>query len=544
MPEDPINETLHREFVAACKRVEQLEAELLKRGLAPAASRADQYRSHFENSADAILIIDGETFVDCNQATVDMLRYKTKKQLLSTHPSELSPLVQPDGRSSFEKANEMIEIAFRQGSHRFEWDHKRADGEVFPVEVLLTVVTEGGRTKLHTVWRDITERKQLESQFRQSQKMEAIGKLTGGIAHDFNNLLMVINGNAELLLSEIGEHDQFSELVKQIGWAGGRAADLTRQLLAFSRKQVLKPAVLDLNDVVAKLDGLLGRMIGENIRLVTRSADRPVLFKADPVLIEQVVINLATNARDAMPNGGTLTLQVERRELNDCTPIARLELASGSYARLTVVDTGIGMDDVILDRVFEPFFTTKKTGEGTGLGLSTVHGIIRQSEGQILIRSTPGQGTSVEVWLPTVDETLTEVEEKAENVGGGAETILVVEDEKSVAVLVERILGEEGYKVLVCSDGVEALKLLKSTEEHISLVLSDVVMPNMGGPEMVGKMRELGMTPIFIFASGYTNDSLPAMDMLGFKANFLQKPYDRRTLLECVRNALDRKTSS
>ena len=216
MPQGKENERLIQELSEARERVSELEAELLRRGLEDPGGPADQYRALFEQSADAILILDGDTFVDCNQATVDMLRYNTKEELLKTHPSELSPPTQPNGRDSYEKANEMIAIAFENGSHRFEWDHKRADGDVFPVEVLLTAVPEEGRTKLHTVWRDITERKQLESQLRQSQKMEAIGKLTGGIAHDFNNLLVAINGNAELLQEAVKSDPDMLDVARQV----------------------------------------------------------------------------------------------------------------------------------------------------------------------------------------------------------------------------------------------------------------------------------------------------------------------------------------
>jgi len=264
-------------------------------------NRTDQYRALFEQSADAILIIDGVRFVDCNQATVDMLRHRDKQELLETHPSELSPPTQPDGRDSFEKANEMIAIAFERGSHRFEWDHKRADGEVFPVEVLLTPVPDADGTKLHVVWRDITDRKQLESQLRQAHKMEAIGNLAGGIAHDFNNLLVAINGNADLLQDELGDNPDLLDLTRQIRRAGERAAELTHQLLAFSRKQVLKPVVLDFNTVLSDVNKLLDRLIGENIQVVAHPSPTPVVARADSGQIEQVLMNLATNARDAMP---------------------------------------------------------------------------------------------------------------------------------------------------------------------------------------------------------------------------------------------------
>ena len=281
---------------------------------APDAPR-DPYRELFERSADAILIIEGETFIDCNDATVKMLRYSRKEDVLKTHPSELSPPFQPDGRPSFEKANEMIAIAFERGSHRFEWDHKRADGEVFPVEVLLTAVQERGRRVLHVVWRDITERKELEEKLRQAQKMEAIGKLAGGIAHDFNNLLVALLGHSQLLADLLRGQEQAGEHLHEIRRAGERAADLVRQLLAFGRKQELRPAALDLNHLVLDLRKLLERLIGEDVRLETSTAEGTVAVRADRGQLEQVLLNLAANARDAMPDGGALTIETERVQL-------------------------------------------------------------------------------------------------------------------------------------------------------------------------------------------------------------------------------------
>lgn len=379
---DDRNEEIVRLLAAARAEVKRLESELIRRGVVDDDEQPDRYRSIFENSADAVLIIDGDTFIDCNRATVEMLRYHDKQQLLETHPSELSPPVQRDGRNSYKKANEMIRIAFEKGSHRFEWDHRRADGEVFPVEVLLTPLPNSSGTKLHVVWRDITQRKELEAQLRQSQKMEAIGTLAGGIAHDFNNLLMIINnllmiinGNTERLLQADHPNPETEDVIRQIGWAGHRAAELTAQLLASGRKQVLQPAVLDLNRVAGNAHGFLRRLIGADIELVTLPTDAEVNFKADPGLIEQVIINLATNARDSMPDGGVLTIEVSLDEIKEPVSDDAIQIPPGLYARLTVSDTGIGMDDEALERAFDPFFTTKALGKGSGLGLSMVHGI-------------------------------------------------------------------------------------------------------------------------------------------------------------------------
>ena len=269
----------------------------------------DPYRELFERSADAILIIEGETFVDCNDATVEMLRYRSREQMLQTHPSELSPSHQPDGRKSFEKANEMIAIAFDRGSHRFEWNHVRADGELFPVEVLLTTVAEPGRRTLHVVWRDITDRKRLEEELRHAQKMEAIGKLTGGIAHDFNNLLVAVLGHSDLLEPLLEGLPEAQEHVAGIRYAGESAAGLVRQLLAFGRKQRLSSVPFDLNELVRATGTLLQRVIGEQIVLVTSLDDEPVPTKADRGQLEQVLLNLAANGRDAMLDGGELRIE-------------------------------------------------------------------------------------------------------------------------------------------------------------------------------------------------------------------------------------------
>jgi PAS domain S-box-containing protein len=425
------------------------------------AGSQDTYHVLFERSADAILIIEGERFVDCNEATVEMLRLPDKAAVLRTHPSELSPPVQPDGRESYEKANDMIATAFREGSHRFEWDHVRADGEVFPVEVLLTAVEEHGEQKLHVVWRDISERKRLEDQLRQSQKMEALGKLAGGVAHDFNNLLVPILGNSELILESIDEDAAIAEQVRQIQVAGERAAQLVRQLLTFSRKQETQAKVIVLNDTITGLGQLLGRLIGEDIVLKTSCQDDPVQVKVDPGHIEQLVINLATNARDAMPEGGDLAIDLVATRLERTTVIGGLRaLPAGDYALLSVSDTGVGMDEKTLRRAFEPFFTTKDAAHGTGLGLATVYGIAQQSGGAASITSRARMGTTVDIYLPiTAEGVRPSRSRKSEPTRGGSETILLAEDESAVSVLTITVLRSRGYNVLLARNGEEAFRM-------------------------------------------------------------------------------------
>jgi len=538
MAHSPTQQDLLSELVSLRQKLARLEP-------GPPEARplgmSDQCHALFEQSADAILIIEGETFVDCNRATVDMLRYRDKAELLRTHPSELSPSHQPDGRDSFEKANEMIAMAIASGSHRFEWDHKRADGEVFPVEVLLTAVPHGETSILHVVWRDLTERKQLEDQLRQSQKMEAIGKLAGGIAHDFNNLLVAINGNAELISEVCAGMSEVTDLADEISKAGARAADLTRQLLTFSRKQVLRPLVVDMNQILANVTKLLGRLISEDVTLITKTCPETLPVMADPGQLEQVLINLVTNARDAMPSGGTLTVSTSMRTVERSDQPAQLELPPGDYALLTVRDTGTGMSTDVLRQAFDPFFTTKPPGEGTGLGLSTVYGIVKNGQGDVTIHSQQGQGTAIEVLYPLTSEQPAQsaAPESRPIAGSRPATVLVVEDEAAVAKLLERLLHREGHTVLLASNGIEALTIFSERPQTIDLIITDVVMPHLGGPDMVGALRDRGLTPRVLFASGYANRTRGGQDELPPDAAFIQKPYSPHELLERVRGLLE-----
>ncbi len=357
------------------------------------STRADPYRELFERSADAILIIEENRFVECNQATVTMLGYDDREQLLRTHPSELSPPTQPDGRSSYEKADEMMAHAFALGSHRFEWEHRRRNGQVFPVEVLLTAVERDGRKILHVVWRDISERRRLEAHLRHTQKVDAIGQLAAGIAHDFNNVLAAILGNAELLQRRLrgSEHaPQLDEIVE----AGQRAAVLVRQLLTFSRKQESTTETFDLGTVLVELKKMLHRLLAEPVTLRLEALDHPVPIRATRSQIEQLIVNLVTNARDAMPDGGTITIGLA---VGDPRPAT---VTPGPHAVLSVTDDGTGMDADVAARAIEPFFTTKEVGKGTGLGLATAYAVARQAGGDLRIDSQPGRGTRIEVLLP------------------------------------------------------------------------------------------------------------------------------------------------
>lgn len=785
------------------------------------------YKDLFEKSKDAILIIENGIFVDCNQATVNMLAYNSKKELLSTHPSELSPPIQPDGKPSFEKANEMMEIAIKKGYHRFEWDHLRADGSVFPVEVSLTLLAqEKDKTILHTVWRDITlrkkdeliksalyqftgkalvaesvndiyetffesiiqllpiqlfyvcqlpgegnnlitlfskslipeltfninyenslehiilnskepmyldklefnnqlvehhllnpysqtpilwigipislpenqegmlvfagfsdvskkfpieleiiesfvnqliislnnitrreylfqselkyrtifeespigifhfdkngiitdcnkkfvdiigstaqqligfnmleklknetlrveikrslkegtayfedyyesvtavkksyvriflkgiedssgnivsgiglvedytETKKLEEQLFQSQKMEAIGKLAGGVAHDFNNLLTVINGYADMLIRDPNLNDSNRKKITQISEAGEKAASLTMQLLAFARKQFLQPALINLNELIVNLSDMLQRLIGDDIVFSTNLIREKCIIFADPVQVEQIIINLAANARDAMPGGGTFKISTETVSIPTEHRTSRKDLPAGSYVLLKIKDSGTGIENHILQHIFEPFFTTKDQGKGTGLGLATVYGIVKQSKGHIEVESTVGEGTSFHIYFP-LKQSKSPAGEKSENPSAiltGKELILVVEDENSVRNLVVSALHEFGYTAWSASNGHEALKILEEEKEKPDLLLTDITMPDMSGKELAVRIKKHLPDIKICYMSGYSDSILTQKNIKDTNSIFIQKPFSIPTFLNTIRKALD-----
>ncbi len=390
---------------------------------------------------------------------------------------------------------------------------------------------------------DITERKLLEEQLRQSHKMEAIGRLAGGVAHDFNNLLTAIIGHSELLLQQVEDTNPLRLEVEEIKKAGERAALLTRQLLAFSRKQVLTPVTLNLNDLLDNMGKMLRRLIREDIRLVTLGRSGLWLVKADPGQMEQVILNLALNARDAMPNGGSLTIRVSNATLDAAQVRSRLPMKPGQYTKLTVTDTGMGMDEATRARIFEPFSTTKELGKGTGLGLSTVYGIVKQSGGFIWVDSRPGKGTTFEIFMPRVeesaevpkDETLPSPQPPA-----GTRTILVVEDDDSVRRPIRRMLETKGYQVLEARNPEEALKTARQEHSRIDLVLTDMVMPRMSGREMALRLAEMHRSIRILYMSGHIEDPDMVDDALKDGGDFIEKPFCGSTLTNKVREILGR----
>ncbi|HYJ47399.1 MAG TPA: response regulator, partial [Pyrinomonadaceae bacterium] len=381
----------------------------------------------------------------------------------------------------------------------------------------------------------------LKEQLRQSQKIEAIGQLAGGIAHDFNNLLTAITGYSDLVLRRLPSDDLSRRHVTEIKKAGDRAASLTRQLLAFSRKQMLLPKVLDLNAVVIDMDKMLRRLIGEDIDLLTVLDDALGNVKADPGQIEQVILNLAVNARDAMPMGGKLTIETSNVYLDGKYAREHISIKTGSYVMLAISDNGCGMDESTMERIFEPFFTTKGVGKGTGLGLSTVYGIVKQSDGYVWAYSEPGKGTTFKVYLPRFDEATAEPQPSSVEVElpQGTGTVLLVEDEEMVRQLTRQILEMHGYRVLEANNGKDAIELCREYEDRIDLVMTDVVMPQMGGRELVERLESLLPDAKVLFMSGYTDDAIVHHGVLDQSMNFLEKPFDPNVLIKKVREVLE-----
>ncbi len=393
------------------------------------------------------------------------------------------------------------------------------------------------------ILRDVTAQRRLETQVRQAAKMEAVGRFAGGIAHDFNNLLTLIKGYAELLEMRLEPRSPDSQDAHQIISAADRAAALTRQLLAFTRQQVLEPKVLDLNQRVREVDKMLRRVIGEDVEVRLELAPNLGRIRADPTQIDQIVMNLAVNARDAMPEGGSVTFKTTNVELDSAFVQEHLGAKAGPFVLLEVTDTGVGMDAATRSRVFEPFFTTKPKGEGTGLGLSTVYGIVQQSNGQIRVDSEPGRGATFEIFLPAAKGIVAKPVEPEVDVDSprGTETILLVEDEVAVRSLLRRFLDSQGYCVLEASDGETALEQAETSSGEIDLLLTDLVMPGMGGFELARRMESRWPDLRILYMSGYSDHAVglmgtaPVLDA----TSFLQKPFSTDLLARRLRAVLD-----
>ncbi|MDQ6770640.1 MAG: PAS domain S-box protein [Gemmatimonadota bacterium] len=418
-------------------------------------------------------------------------------------------------------------------------------GKPFPALLTMSpVLDERGRVLgFVRVSIDLTERRNLEEQFRQSQKMDAVGRLAGGIAHDFNNLLTVIRLNTEIILEGFDPTDPRSDDVKQIKSAAERASSLTRQLLAFSRKQILQPRVLDMNSVVGTVEPMLRRLIGEDISITSQCSARGYLV-ADPGQLEQVLVNLVVNARDAMPQGGRINIETRNVELDDNYTSEHAPVVSGRYVMLAVGDTGVGMNRDTREHAFDPFFTTKEAGKGTGLGLATVYGIVKQSGGYVWIYSEPGHGTTLKLYFPEVSAAAAfggagEPSIAAKTPNRGSETILLVEDEEAVRGLASRILERQGYRVIPAQHGREAMEIASREMGQIDLVLTDIVMPGMNGRGLVERLSGIRPTIKSLYMSGYTDDDIIRRGFIEPSKSFLQKPFTSEALLQTVRKVLD-----
>ena len=426
------------------------------------------------------------------------------------------------------------------GGHPWQGEliNKRKDGTLYTEQMSIAAVKDlhGEVTHFIATKQDVTERKNLEAQLQQAAKMEAVGRLAGGVAHDFNNLLTIINGYSEILLERLGSDQRSSNYLEEISKAGERAAALTRQLLAFSRRQVLAPQLVDLNSVILNLEKMLKRLIGEDVKLRTSLGK----VKADPGQIEQVIMNLAVNARDAMPMGGELTFETSNIEFDESYARHHAAMRPGNFVMLAVSDTGVGMPPETKARIFEPFFTTKEQGKGTGLGLATVYGIVKQSEGSIWVYSEVGQGTVFKIYLPLVNEKTEQAKtpEQEIDLALGTETILMVEDEEGVRSLVQLALRTGGYNVLQTTDAESALETCAAYDGPIHLLLTDVVMPRMSGPVVAAKVVALRPGIKVLYMSGYTGDAVVHHGVLSENMPFIQKPFSPLALRRKIREVL------
>ena len=490
-----------------------------------------------EQSAEGIVITDAEGTIRYVNPAFSRVSGYSREEALGKNPRILK-----SGKQDEAYYRKLWTTILGGEIWQDEITNRRSDGSLYPEQMTITPVRDqrGKITHFIAIKAEVTERKRLEQQLRQAQKMEAVGRLAGGVAHDFNNLLTIISGYGGLLLEHPGIIEPLRGYVNEIRDASGRAASLTRQLLAFSRQQVLAPRVLGLNAVVANIEKMLKRLIGEDIDLVTILGESLWPVKADPGQLEQVLLNLAVNARDAMPNGGVLTIETANVEMDSTSAQTHFPLSPGPYVLLAFNDTGIGMDAETQARIFDPFFTTKEKGKGTGLGLAMVYGIVKQSGGYIWVYSEVGKGTTFKIYLPRTAE---EVDESGPGQSGikaqqGTETLLLVEDEDAVRALVRNVLKERGYRVMEASRGEDALELADQYWGQIDLLVTDVVMPQMSGRELARRLANLHPQIKVLYISGYTDNAVWHQGGLDSGGAFLQKPFSPEALARKVREVL------
>ena len=493
-------------------------------------SSESRLRSLIELAADAIFIADPSgRVIDANRRAC-ALGDLTKEQLAGLTITEIFPHERPGDRPiSLDRFRQGAETAFGAGM-------RRRDGSTVPVELTAKPMPDGA---IQVICRDISDRLRAEEQILHMQKLESIGRLAGGVAHDFNNLLTVINGYSSLMLRDAQQGEPIRSRLLQISRAGARAAELTQQLLAFSRKQLVQPRPINLNAEIAESERMLRRLLSEDIEFTTALDPELGMVVVDAGQMNQVLVNLAVNARDAMPNGGKLRVETRNVQLQGMRELPD-DLPAGQYVQLTVADTGIGMDEVTRAQIFEPFFTTKPKGSGTGLGLSMVYGIVRQSQGAIRVESAPGAGTSFHIYLPLVDAPAEQRPEVVpSSAAHGSETILVVEDQADVRDFACGVLRSLGYRVLDAANGNQAIRLAQSGSERIHLLLSDVIMPGMTGRDVAERLQGLDPQIKVLYMSGYSDDVVMDRGVLQAGVAYLAKPFSPDELAEKVRRTLD-----
>lgn len=517
--------------ICVCRNItEQKKAEQALR------ESEERFRTLVNHAADAFTLIDEQgQIIDANQVACESLGYSREEMLrLYIYDIDVKAKLSDHKENYWKRLTPEIKL-------RFESQHRRKDGSFFPVEVNLGLVELAGRRLMLGLARDISERKRLEQQLRQAQKMEAVGQLAGGIAHDFNNMLGVIIGGVEMIMDQVDTSNPPFTNLRTIRKAAERSAELTRQLLAFARKQMVVPKVLDLNQTVEGMLKMLRRLIGEDINLTWQPAPNIPAVKIDPTQIDQILANLCVNARHAIASVGNLTIETGVTTLDEAYCAGYTGLQPGEYVMLNISDDGHGMDKKVQEKIFEPFFTTKEMGKGTGLGLATVYGIVKQNNGTITVDSEPGLGSTFKIYLPVYNPQKYQQAEPLPDqlLEKGNETILLVEDEFTMMNMGRNLLEKLGYNVLAATTPTTALSLAEEHAGEIHLLLCDIVLPEMNGRDLACKIETLQPGLKILFMSGYTPSDMSRQGIVPEKINFIQKPFSMQALAVKVRAVLD-----